>query len=165
MVHTKFQGLGIRYLRIKFSKVFTMYGHGGHLDHVTQIPWTNFHFSHSTRSRSTKGHHLNKFHRAWILNAVYQVSRFSSIRFLRRKVSKVFTIYGHGQVTQTLWTNFCSPTHGDLTCNLAKQFQKCRLKMLTMQTMGKGELKLGDSDHWSDRVTLFYVMVFNFKHY
>ena len=37
MLHTKFQGhrlLGSRERR--FSKVFTIYGHGGHLGHVTQ---------------------------------------------------------------------------------------------------------------------------------
>ena len=27
-----------------FLKVFTIYGHGGHLGHVTRIIFTNFHF-------------------------------------------------------------------------------------------------------------------------
>ena len=28
----------------EFSKVFTIYGHGGHLGHVTRIMLINFHF-------------------------------------------------------------------------------------------------------------------------
>ena len=44
MLHTKFHenrpaGSGKRFL-----KVFTIYGHGGHLGHVTRIMLTNFHF-------------------------------------------------------------------------------------------------------------------------
>ena len=42
MLHTKFcenhpAGSGEDFLR-----VFTIYGHGGHLGHVTQVPQTNF---------------------------------------------------------------------------------------------------------------------------
>ena len=45
MLHTKFHGnrpagsVGRR-----FFKVFTIYGHGGHLGHVTSNTLTNFHF-------------------------------------------------------------------------------------------------------------------------
>ena len=45
MLHTKFRenrlaGSGEE----DFLRVFTIYGHGGHLGHVTQIMLTNFHF-------------------------------------------------------------------------------------------------------------------------
>ena len=45
MLHTKFRenrpaGSGEE----DFWRVFTIYGHGGHLGHVTQIMLTNFHF-------------------------------------------------------------------------------------------------------------------------
>ena len=45
MLHTKFHenrpaGSGEE----DFLKVFTIYGHGGHLGHVTRIMSTNFHF-------------------------------------------------------------------------------------------------------------------------
>ena len=45
MLHTKFQenrpaGSGEE----DFFKVFTIYGHGGHLGHVTRIILRNFHF-------------------------------------------------------------------------------------------------------------------------
>ena len=36
MLHTKFRG--------RFLKVFTIYGHGGHLGHVTSIMSSDFHF-------------------------------------------------------------------------------------------------------------------------
>ena len=36
MLHTKFQG------HLPFDKVFTIYGHGGHLGHVTRTFWSNF---------------------------------------------------------------------------------------------------------------------------
>ena len=36
-----------------FSRVFTVYGHGGHLGHVTSIISTNFHF-HEPKSLQTK---------------------------------------------------------------------------------------------------------------
>ena len=36
MLHTKFQGN-------RFLKVFTIYGYGGHLGHVTWTIYTNFH--------------------------------------------------------------------------------------------------------------------------
>ena len=32
-----------------FSRVFTIYGHGGHLGHVTQMPRTNFRFPYPKR--------------------------------------------------------------------------------------------------------------------
>ena len=43
MLHTKFRenrptGSGEE----DFERVFTIYGHGGHLGHVTQMPRTNF---------------------------------------------------------------------------------------------------------------------------
>ena len=45
MLHTKFRenrpaGSGEE----DFSMVFTIYGHGSHLGHVTRIMYTNFHF-------------------------------------------------------------------------------------------------------------------------
>ena len=45
MLHTKFRenwptGSGVE----DFSRVFTVYGHGGHLGHVTSIISTNFQF-------------------------------------------------------------------------------------------------------------------------
>ena len=45
MLHTKFRenrpaGSGEE----DFRRVFTVYGHGGHLGHVTRIMLTNFHF-------------------------------------------------------------------------------------------------------------------------
>ena len=45
MLHTKFhenRPAGSR--EEDFLKVFTIYGHGGHLGHVTQIRLANFHF-------------------------------------------------------------------------------------------------------------------------
>ena len=32
-----------------FRRVFTIYGHGGHLGHVTQMPQTNFHSPYPKR--------------------------------------------------------------------------------------------------------------------
>ena len=45
MLHTKFRenwptGSGVE----NFKRFFTIYGHGGHLGHVTRIMLTNFHF-------------------------------------------------------------------------------------------------------------------------
>ena len=45
MLHTKFRenrpaGSGVE----DFRRVFTIYGHGGHLGHVTRIMLINFHF-------------------------------------------------------------------------------------------------------------------------
>ena len=45
MLHTKFRGnrpAGSG--EEDFSRVFTIYGHDGHLGHVTRIMLTNFHF-------------------------------------------------------------------------------------------------------------------------
>ena len=45
MLHTKFQGhWSIGSGEEDFFKVFTLYGHGGHLGHVTQLICINFHF-------------------------------------------------------------------------------------------------------------------------
>ena len=41
MLHTKFQGNRSTGSREDFWRVFTIYGRGGHLDHVTQMPRTN----------------------------------------------------------------------------------------------------------------------------
>ena len=50
MVHTKFQGhRSTASGEIDFFKVFTIYGHGGHVGHVTQLICINFH-SHSPLS-------------------------------------------------------------------------------------------------------------------
>ena len=44
MLHTKFQGHGsIGYGEEDFFKVFTIYGHGSHAGHVTQLICINFH--------------------------------------------------------------------------------------------------------------------------
>ena len=40
MMHTKFQGHGL--LVPEKIKVFTIYGYGGHLGHVTRTVWANF---------------------------------------------------------------------------------------------------------------------------
>ena len=44
MLHTKFQGHGyIGSGEEEFFKVFTIYGHGSHVGHVTQLICINFH--------------------------------------------------------------------------------------------------------------------------
>ena len=48
------------------------------------------------RSRSTQGHHLNKFGSTRAPDAAYQVSRSSVFWFRTRRFFKVFTIYGQG---------------------------------------------------------------------
>ena len=50
MLHTKFQGHpSIASGEVDFFKVFTIYVHGGHVGHVTQLICINFH-SHSPLS-------------------------------------------------------------------------------------------------------------------
>ena len=45
MLHTKFQGQrSIGSGDEEFFKVFTIYGHGSHVGHVTQLIYVNFHF-------------------------------------------------------------------------------------------------------------------------
>ena len=44
MLHTKFRGIGLPVPEKKFLKGFTIYGHGGHLGHVTSIMSSDFHF-------------------------------------------------------------------------------------------------------------------------
>ena len=45
MQHTKFQGhWSIGSGKEDFFKVFTIYGHGGHVGHVTQLIGINVHF-------------------------------------------------------------------------------------------------------------------------
>ena len=44
MLHTKFRENRPAGLSENFYRVFTIYGHGGHLGHVTRIMLTNFHF-------------------------------------------------------------------------------------------------------------------------
>ena len=54
MLHTKFQGhRSIASGKIRFFKVFTIYGHGGHVGHVTQLICINFH------SRSPLSFHIS----------------------------------------------------------------------------------------------------------
>ena len=76
------------------------------LRHPGQRSITDLDLWHLNRSRSTKGHHYNKLGRVRVLNAAYRVSRSSAIPFLRRRFSKIFTIYGHsghlGHGTKTL---------------------------------------------------------------
>ena len=50
MLHTKFQGhWSIGSGEDDFFKVFIIYGHGGHVDHVTKLIFINFH-SHALSS-------------------------------------------------------------------------------------------------------------------
>ena len=42
MLHTKFRGNRSTGSDEDLSRIFTIYGHGGHLGHVTQMPRTNF---------------------------------------------------------------------------------------------------------------------------
>ena len=45
MLHTKFRGIWPACSREEdFLRVFTIYGHGGHLGHVTSIMSSDFHF-------------------------------------------------------------------------------------------------------------------------
>ena len=44
MLHIKFRENRPAGLNENFCRVFTIYGHGGHLGHVTRIMLTNFHF-------------------------------------------------------------------------------------------------------------------------
>ena len=44
MLHTKFHGNRPAGSGEDFLKVFTIYGHGSHLGHVTSNTLTNFHF-------------------------------------------------------------------------------------------------------------------------
>ena len=44
MLHTKFRGNRPAGLRVDFLRVFTTYGHGGHLGHVTSIMSSVFDF-------------------------------------------------------------------------------------------------------------------------
>ena len=44
MLHTKFRGNRSAGSGEDFSRVFTIYGHGGHLGHVISIMSSDFHF-------------------------------------------------------------------------------------------------------------------------
>ena len=44
MLHTKFRGNRPAGSGEDFLRVFTIYGHGGHLSHVTSIMSSGFHF-------------------------------------------------------------------------------------------------------------------------
>ena len=44
MLHTKVRGNPPASSREDFWRVFTIYGHGGHLGHVTSIMSSDFHF-------------------------------------------------------------------------------------------------------------------------
>ena len=44
MLHTKFRENRPTCSEEDFLRVFTIYGHGGHLGHVTRIMLINFHF-------------------------------------------------------------------------------------------------------------------------
>ena len=44
MLHTKFRVNRPAGSGEDFKRVFTIYGHGGHLDHVTSIMSSDFHF-------------------------------------------------------------------------------------------------------------------------
>ena len=53
MLHTNFHGNRLAGTGEDFKKVFTLYGHGGHLGHVTSIISSNFNF-HVPKSLHTK---------------------------------------------------------------------------------------------------------------
>ena len=53
MLHTKFHGNRPNGSGEDFLTVFTIYGHGGHLGHVTSIILINFHF-HVPKSLHTE---------------------------------------------------------------------------------------------------------------
>ena len=54
MLHRKFnENQSNRSGEKHFSRVFTIYGHGDHLGHVTSIMFINFHF-HVSKSLHTK---------------------------------------------------------------------------------------------------------------
>ena len=55
VLHTKFLGNQLTGSREDFKRVFTIYGHGGHLGHVTRIISTNFHFHVSKRLHTKVG--------------------------------------------------------------------------------------------------------------
>ena len=44
MLHTKFRANRPAGSNEDFQRVFTLYGHGGHLDHMTSIMSSDFHF-------------------------------------------------------------------------------------------------------------------------
>ena len=45
MLHTKFRGNRLAGSREEdFKRVFTIYGHGSHLDHMTSLMSSDFHF-------------------------------------------------------------------------------------------------------------------------
>ena len=44
MLHTEFLEIGLPVLEKIFKGFFTIYGHGGHLGHVTSIRSSDFHF-------------------------------------------------------------------------------------------------------------------------
>ena len=44
MLHTLFHGNRLAGSGVEVSRVFTIYGRGGHLGHVTSIMLSNFHF-------------------------------------------------------------------------------------------------------------------------
>ena len=106
--------------RRRFFKVFTIYGHGGHVGyvtqpicinfHVTQLICINFHSLSPLRFHMSFGSIICNLGSARIDNATYQVSRSSVYWFWRRRFFKVFTIYGHGghvgYVTQPICINF-----------------------------------------------------------
>ena len=71
MLHTKFRGNGPSGSGEEdFRRVFTIYGRGGHLGHVTSIMSSDFHFlvpeslhkkfGSDRHSRFLENHHLNK---------------------------------------------------------------------------------------------------------
>ena len=58
-MHTlSFKVIGLLVMERRFSKVFTIYGHGGHVGHVTQLICINF---HSYSPSSFHYHKLNCF--------------------------------------------------------------------------------------------------------
>ena len=55
MLHTKFRENRPASSGEDFLRVFTIYGHGGHLGHVTRIMLTNFYFLLSERLHTKFG--------------------------------------------------------------------------------------------------------------
>ena len=84
MLHTKFNGKQSTSSRLEgFSRVFTIYGRGGHLGHVTQMPRTNF------RSPYPRRLHINL---ALIGHAVSDKKMFETIVNAGRTPEHGYTI-------------------------------------------------------------------------
>ena len=91
-------------------------------------------------SRSTQGNYLNNLGSTCIDNAIYKVSRSSVYWFWKRRLFKVFTIYGHGghvgHVTQLICINFQSYSPSSFHMNFGSNLPNCFCKkqVLTLKS-------------------------------